>query len=110
MINEAKLEQVMLELGFPEVLMGTDYLREAVRQYAGGRTQITAEVYPSVALLYMTSPVRVERCIRHAIERAWERGNIDAQDRHFGWTVSLQKGRPTVGECIARLARICREN
>lgn len=110
MINEAKLDQIMLELGFPEVLMGTDYLREAVRQYAAGKTQIAMEVYPAVAEKVMSSPIRVERGMRHAIERAWERGSLDAQKRYFGWSISAAKGKPTVGECIARLARVCREN
>lgn len=110
MINEAKLEQTMLELGFPEVLCGTDYLREAVRQYAGGRTQIVNEVYPAVAKKFLSNPSRVERCMRHAIEAAWLRGNPDVQRSCFGWTISAGKGRPTVGECIARLARVCREN
>lgn len=110
MINEAKMDQIMLELGFADVLMGTDYLREAVRQFAAGKTQITKEVYPAVAEKVMSSPVRVERGIRHAIERAWERGSLDAQQRYFGWSISAAKGKPTAGECIARLARVCREN
>lgn len=110
MINEAKLDQIMLELGFSEVLLGTDYLREAVRQYDGGRTQIAMEVYPAVAEKFCSHPVRVERCIRHAIDSAWLRGNLEEQRRCFGWTISPERGKPTVGECIARLARICREN
>ena len=110
MIYEAKLDQIMLELGFPEVLLGTDYLREAVRQYAAGKTQIAMEVYPAVAEKVMSMPARVERAMRHAIERAWERGSLEAQQFYFGWSISAAKGRPTVGECIARLARICREN
>lgn len=110
MINEAKLDQIMLELGFSEVLMGTGYLREAVRQYAAGKTQIAMEVYPAVAEKFTSIPTRVERAIRHAIEQAWGRGSLDAQQRYFGWSISAAKGKPTVGECIARLARVCREN
>lgn len=110
MINEAKLDQIMLELGFPEVLAGTDYLREAVRQYAAGNTQVSMEVYPAVAEKFTTLPMRAERAMRHAIERAWERGSLDAQQQYFGWSISAAKGKPTVGECIARLARVCREN
>lgn len=110
MINEAKMDQIMLELGFSEVLMGTDYLREAVRLYAAGKTQVAMEVYPAVAEKVMSAPARVERAIRHSIERAWERGSLDAQQRYFGWSISAAKGKPTVGECIARLARVCREN
>lgn len=110
MINEAKLDQIMLELGFSEVLMGTDYLREAVRQYAAGNTQVAMEVYPAVARKFMTSPQRAERAMRHSIERAWERGSLAAQQQYFGWSISPMKGKPTVGECIARLARVCREN
>ena len=110
MINEAKLDEIMLELGFSEVLMGTDYLREAVRLYAAGKTQIAMEVYPAVAEKFMSMPARVERCIRHAIDNAWLRGNLEEQRRYFGWSISPERGKPTVGECIARLARVCREN
>lgn len=110
MINEAKMDQIMLELGFADVLMGTDYLREAVRQYAAGKTFVSKEVYPAVAEKFISIPTRIERAIRHSIERAWERGSIDAQQRYFGWSISAAKGKPTVGECIARLARVCRED
>ena len=110
MINEAKLDQIMLELGFSEVLMGTDYMREAVRLYAAGMTQITSEIYPAVAVKFLTLPMRAERAMRHAIERAWGRGSLEAQKLYFGWSISADKGKPTVGECIARLARVCREN
>lgn len=110
MINEEKLNKIMLELGFADVLSGTAYLREAVRLYASGNTQIVYGIFPEVAGKFCTQAQRVERCIRHAIERAWVRGSVDAQGLYFGYTVDPAKGKPTVGECIARLARVCREN
>ena len=110
MINEEKMEMVLLALGFPEHLLGTRYLREAVRLWAAGRTQISCELYPGVAAKFNTTPQRVERAIRHAIEVAWVRGDQKAQMDYFGWTVAPDIGRPKVGECIARLARVCYEN
>lgn len=110
MINEAKMDMVLLALGFPEHLLGTGYLREAVRLWAAGRTQMTCELYPDIAEKFGSTPQRVERAIRHAIEVAWGRGDQKAQMDHFGWTISLNSYRPKVGECVARLARICYEN
>ena len=110
MIDEEKMDSILLELGFGEVLAGTGYLREAVRQYAGGRTQITGEVYTAVAEVLNTTNTAVERCIRHAIGRSLQRGNPDVIHKVFGWTLNVETGVPTVGECIARLARFCRAN
>ena len=110
MINEVKMNKIMLELGFADVLRGTDYLRESVRLYAAGNTQIVRGIYPEIAQKFNTESGSVERCIRHAIERAWLRGRVETQEEIFGYTVTPSKGKPTVGECIARLARVCREN
>lgn len=110
MINEGKMEMVLLALGFPEHLLGTRYLREAVRLFAAGRTQISCELCPDVAEKYDTTPSRVERAIRHAIEVAWTRGDQKAQMNYFGWTIAPDIGRPKVGECVARIARICHED
>ena len=65
---------------------------------------ITKELYPGIARIYSTEASRVERAIRHAIEVAWERGNINEQNEMFGYTMNLRKGRPTNSEFIAMLA------
>lgn len=111
MVNVEKMEHFMLELGFPENLRGTEYLRAATAEYAKNPTmQLVSELYPALAKAYNSSPSKIERCMRHAIERAWEQGNPAVQQQLFGWTYSARMGRPRVGEYIARMARICREN
>jgi two-component system response regulator (stage 0 sporulation protein A) len=111
MLNEEKMDKMMLELGFPESLRGTQYLREAaVRWTRDPGQRITGELYPALAEAFNATPTQIERCMRHAIERAWQQGNPDAQRRIFGWTYSASMGRPRVGEFVARMARVCREN
>lgn len=110
MLNERKLDEVMIELGFPENLRGTDYLRRAVAEWQRDpRQSLTKELYPGIAAAAGASPMQVERCMRHAIERAWQQGNPAAQRGIFGWTYSAQMGRPRVGEFVARVARVCDE-
>lgn len=104
----SKIDEVMTELGHPDNLLGTSYLREAIKEYRPGMG-ITKELYPSIAAAAGTTPSRVERAMRHSIDRAWERGSYDAQQRWFGYTVDPSKGRPTVSEYVARMARIYRE-
>lgn len=111
MLNEEKMDEIMVELGFPENLRGTGYLRRAAAEWLRNPGQsITKELYPSIGAECGASPIQVERCMRHAIERAWEQGNPDAQRRVFGWSYSARMGRPRVGEFVARIARVCREN
>ena len=62
-----------------------------------------------VAEKYDTTPSRVERAIRHAIELAWDRGNTDMISHYFGYTINLEKGKPTNGEFIARMANVLRQ-
>lgn len=76
-----------------ETFMNTDYLG-----------QITKVLYPEIARRYMTTSSRVERAIRHAIEVAWTRGNIDAIDDIFGYTISASKAKPTNSEFIAMIS------
>ena len=110
MINEKKMDQIMLELGHTDNLLGTGYLRQAVGLYDAGTRGITCELYPAVAAAVNATPSQVERNIRHSIEAAWNRGSYDAQQRYFGYSVNPASGRPTVAEYIARMARLCREN
>ncbi len=65
---------------------------------------ITKVLYPQVAKTFQTTPSRVERAIRHAIEVAWDRGDLDTLQRFFGYTVSNTKGKPTNSEFIALIA------
>lgn len=110
MINEAKMEEIMLELGHTENLLGTGYIRQAVTLYDAGTRAICKEIYPALAAAANATPQQIERNIRHSIEAAWSRGNNEAQLRWFGYSVNPATGRPTVGEYIARMARICHEN
>lgn len=109
MINAKKLDEILLELGYPEHLSGTNALREALRIYRPGMA-ITCELYPAVAIATNSTPARVERAIRHATECAWDRQGYGADVRYFGNTISPEKGRPTNIELIARLEKLCREN
>ena len=71
---------------------------------AGQANAITKVLYPQVAKTFQTTPSRVERAIRHAIEVAWDRGDLDTLQRFFGYTVSNTKGKPTNSEFIALIA------
>jgi two-component system response regulator (stage 0 sporulation protein A) len=104
-----KIDDVLLELGHSDNLLGTEYIRTGVALYERG-VSMTKELYPAIAKAYATTPSRVERAMRHSIEKAWERGSFEVQTRYFGYSVDPETGRPRVGEYLARLARICREN
>lgn len=106
MSKEAKMDEVLLELGFDDFCKGTAQLRTAIRAYVPN-ISFTRELYPYVAMMHNTTPTRAERAMRHAIEKAWSRGNIDEQRRVFGWSVDPEKGRPNVGAFIARMNRVC---
>lgn len=109
MINEKKVDEMLLELGYPEHLTGTQMLRDAVRYYRPGMS-ITKELYPALAAAANSTPGRIERAIRHATENAWDRQGYGTALKYFGNSISPEKGRPTNIELIARLERLCREN
>lgn len=104
---EVEVTNIIHEVGIPAHIKGYFYLRDAITMvvnhvdYLGA---VTKELYPAVAAKYDTTPSRVERAIRHAIEVAWNRGNIDAIVRLFGYTVSHDRGKPTNSEFIAMIA------
>ena len=104
---ESKITKIIHEIGVPAHIKGYLYLREAIglvikdMDYLGA---ITKELYPHVAEKFNTTPSRVERAIRHAIEVAWTRGNIDTINHFFGYTVDNNKGKPTNSEFIALIA------
>ena len=104
----SKIDRIMNELGHSDNLLGTGYLRAAIRDYRPGMG-ITKELYPGIAAAAGTTPGRVERAMRHSIDRAWERGSYDAQQLYFGYSIDPRKGRPTVSEYVARIARICND-
>lgn len=108
MVNEEKMDNMLLELGHDDFNRGTGYLREAVRMYEPGM-RLTKELYPALAKAHDSSGGAVERSIRHSIEKAWSRGSAEARLRYFGYSYSPETGRPQAGEYVARLARLCHE-
>ena len=104
---EALVTNVIHELGVPAHIKGYQYLREAIMMVINDIdiiNQITKQLYPEIAIKFKTTPSRVERAIRHAIEVAWSRGEPQAVERIFGYTISAAKGKPTNSEFIAMIA------
>lgn len=104
---EALVTNVIHEVGVPAHIKGYQYLREAIMMVVNDIdiiNQITKQLYPEIAEKYKTTPSRVERAIRHAIEVAWGRGQTDTVENIFGYTVSASKGKPTNSEFIAMIA------
>jgi len=104
---ETKVTNILHEIGVPAHIRGYHYMREAIIMSVNDMdvlNYITKELYPSIAKKCNTTPSRVERAIRHAIEVAWNRGKIDAIDELFGYTINNHKGKPTNSEFIALIA------
>ena len=104
---ETMVTDIIHEIGVPAHIKGYQYLREAIILTVGDMeiiNAVTKVLYPAVAKKFGTTPSRVERAIRHAIEVAWDRGDIETLQRIFGYTVSNVKGKPTNSECIAMIA------
>lgn len=104
---ETLVTEIIHEIGVPAHIKGYQYIREAIIETAQDMdliNAVTKALYPSVAKKYNTTPSRVERAIRHAIEVAWDRGDIEVLQRYFGYTVSGVKGKPTNSEFIALIA------
>ena len=104
---EALVTNIIHEVGVPAHIKGYQYLREAIMMVVNNIdiiNQITKQLYPDIASKYHTTPSRVERAIRHAIEVAWTRGQTDSVDSIFGYTISAVKGKPTNSEFIAMIA------
>lgn len=102
-----KITLIIHEIGIPAHIKGYSYLRTAIEMAVKDREAIecvTKLLYPTVATTFDTTPSRVERAIRHAIEVAWDRGDLDTLQRYFGFTVSNRKGKPTNSEFIALIA------
>ena len=105
--QDIRVTAIMHELGIPAHIKGYLHLRDAILMVTSRvdlLSRITKELYPTIAEKYATTPSRVERAIRHAIEVAWTRGNVEFIDEMFGHTVSQEKGKPTNSEFIAMVA------
>ena len=104
---ETAVTAIIHEIGVPAHIKGYQYLREAIIMAVEDMEVINAVtkiLYPEVAKRFNTTASRVERAIRHAIEVAWDRGDLETLQKYFGYTVSLAKGKPTNSEFIAMIA------
>ena len=104
---EALVTNIIHEVGVPAHIKGYQYLREAIIMVVNDIdviNQITKSLYPKIAYKSNTTPSRVERAIRHAIEVAWGRGDQQTVEKIFGYTISAAKGKPTNSEFIAMIA------
>ncbi len=104
---ESEITNILHEIGIPAHIKGYQYLREAILmvireiEILGAITKV---LYPRIAEKYNTTPSRVERAIRHAIEVAWSRNNVETIKRFFGYTINTERGKPTNSEFIALVA------
>jgi two-component system response regulator (stage 0 sporulation protein A) len=104
---ETQVTKIIHQIGVPAHIKGYQYLRSAIIMTMRNTemiNSITKQLYPSVAKLYGTTASRVERAIRHAIEVAWDRGDVDVINSFFGYTVQSTRGKPTNSEFIALVA------
>ena len=104
---EIVVSDIMHELGVPAHIKGYQYLREAILLTVNSpdmMSSVTKVLYPTVAKTFNTTASRVERAIRHAIEVAWDRGDIDVLSSYFGYTIQNSRGKPTNSEFIAMIS------
>lgn len=104
---EKDVTEMIHEIGVPAHIKGYQYLREAIMISVKDiemLNSITKALYPAIADTFQTTPSRVERAIRHAIEVAWSRGRMETLDAMFGYTINTGKGKPTNSEFIALIA------
>jgi two-component system response regulator (stage 0 sporulation protein A) len=104
---EQEITDIIHEIGVPAHIKGYMYLREAITMVVNDMellSAVTKELYPSIAKKYNTTASRVERAIRHAIEVAWSRGQVETINNIFGYTINNGKGKPTNSEFIAMVA------
>ena len=104
---EVTVTEIIHQIGVPAHIKGYHYLREAIIMSVNDPEMInsvTKVLYPAVAKRFDTTSSRVERAIRHAIEVAWDRGDVDTLNSYFGYTVHNTKGKPTNSEFIAMIS------
>lgn len=104
---EAQVTKIIHQIGVPAHIKGYQYLRSAILMTIDDNdviNSVTKVLYPTVAKKYKTTTSRVERAIRHAIEVAWDRGDVDTLNSYFGYTIQNTRGKPTNSEFIAMIA------
>lgn len=104
---DVEVTNLMHQMGIPAHVRGYQYIRDAILMVVdemGLLGAVTKELYPAIAERYNTTSSRVERAIRHAIELAWDRGNIELMNKFFGYTINVERGKPTNSEFIAMVA------
>lgn len=104
---EVEITRILHQMGVPAHVKGYQYLRDAiglVTDEINLMGAVTKELYPMIADKYNTTASRVERAIRHAIELAWDRGNVELMNKYFGYTINIERGKPTNSEFIAMVA------
>ena len=104
---EETVSEIMHQIGVPAHIKGYHYLREAIILAINDdeiMNSVTKLLYPTVAKIYRTTASRVERAIRHAIEVAWDRGDVDVLSSYFGYTIQNSRGKPTNSEFIAMIS------
>lgn len=104
---EVEITEIIHQVGIPAHIKGYQYIRDAILMSIRDRemiNSITKILYPTISKKYSTTPSRVERAIRHSIEVAWNRGDLDMLQSYFGYTISDGKGKPTNSEFIALIA------
>ncbi len=104
---EAQVTKIIHQIGVPAHIKGYQYLRTAILMTIEDGdviNAVTKVLYPTVAKKYQTTTSRVERAIRHAIEVAWDRGDVDTLNSYFGYTIQNSRGKPTNSEFIAMIA------
>ncbi|GAW92305.1 sporulation transcription factor Spo0A [Calderihabitans maritimus] len=104
---DVEVTRIIHQMGVPAHIKGYQYLRDAILmviEEVNLLGAVTKELYPMIAEKYNTTPSRVERAIRHAIELAWDRGNVEMMNKFFGYTINVERGKPTNSEFIAMIA------
>lgn len=104
---EVTISEIMREIGVPAHIKGYEYLRESIKLTVMDPElmhAVTKILYPTVAKSHKTTSSRVERAIRHAIEVAWDRGDVDVLSSYFGYTIQNSRGKPTNSEFIAMIS------
>lgn len=104
---EVRVTEILHQIGVPAHIKGYHYLRDSIIMSVEKPeviNAVTKKLYPSVAKKYETTSSRVERAIRHAIEVAWDRGDVDVLNSYFGYTIHISRGKPTNSEFIAMIA------
>lgn len=104
---EFKVTEILHQIGVPAHIKGYHYLRDSIVMSVENPdiiNAVTKQLYPSVAKRFSTTASRVERAIRHAIEVAWDRGDVDILNSYFGYTIHNGRGKPTNSEFIAMIS------